>query len=135
MAKLSVHEATMKRVRLNELKRELNTVRRELEEHAQACARERSGGRLGDHQRKVLTVLDAGYDETDWRAYTFNGLISVTSLDRAQVRRACKGLRRLGYAKLEIGLWDEDGAPWGAGYRITKEGHDWIEARIDRVEA
>lgn len=121
------------RTEVGALRREYRSKLAELRAAEAERARAKMKG-LGPQQRAVLSVLCEEFHHLDWRAHSFRGLSSLTGLTRAQVQRACKGLRRLGFAKLEIGLWDEDGEPRGAGYRATREGEAFLASLPNHVK-
>jgi hypothetical protein len=78
---------------------------------------------VNENEKKVLKALaESYYDNDEFGFWGFDGLAKETCLDRKQVRRACRSLRRKGLAQFEKGLWTEDGEPAGAGYGATKEG-------------
>ena len=111
-----------KKIQLVELRAKVRALAAEIEREEQIIRMERMKG-LGPHQRAVLAVLFDSYtDESEWWASNFRRLSTATGLNRSQVQRACKALRRLGLVKLEIGLWSDEGEVRGSGYRITDAG-------------
>jgi hypothetical protein len=77
---------------------------------------------LNENERKVLSALAEDYDDLEWRAWYFRGLVADTKLNLSQVRRACRSLAKKGLAKFERGLFNEDGETAGSGYRATRLG-------------
>lgn len=53
---------------------------------------------------------------------------------RAEVRRSCRSLARKELAEYHRGLWTEDGEPAGAGYCITRTGHDFLQENENTKE-
>lgn len=78
-------------------------------------------------ESEVLRVLATG--GADFGCFTFKGILSrtVCRLTRSDVRRACRSLKRKGFAEFHHGLWSEDGDPAGAGYRATRSGRFFLE--------
>jgi RIO-like serine/threonine protein kinase len=70
-----------------------------------------------------MKVLKALHELTapDW-AVCFAPIIRETKMPRAEVRRRCRYLRRIGLAEYHSALWSDDGDPRGAGYSVTREG-------------
>lgn len=66
---------------------------------------------------KVLHELTA----PDW-AVCFAPIIRETEMPRAEVRRRCRYLKRIGLAEYHRALWNEDGEPRGSGYAVTRQG-------------
>ena len=60
----------------------------------------------------------------------FAPIASYTRLNRKEVRRACRSLRKKGLAEFMQGLWNEDGEPCGSGYRATREGLEIVRKTI-----
>lgn len=63
---------------------------------------------------------DKGTDE--WRAFSFADIDRDLKIGRDRVRTACRSLSERGLTAYEAHTWDEDGMPYGAGYRATHEG-------------
>jgi hypothetical protein len=80
---------------------------------------------MTDIERKVLAFLAADLAD-DFGYYRFSSISAETRLNRKQVRRACRALKRKGFAEYGRGLWTEDGEPAGSGYRATKSGADQV---------
>lgn len=79
--------------------------------------------RLSPHQRAVLSaVLENGTREY---VYHFETIEEWTGLNRTQVCRACRALRRLGFMMFERGCFTEDGEVAGSGYGATAAGETW----------
>jgi hypothetical protein len=78
---------------------------------------------LKDNQELVLRHLAGMQPEVYW---PFSALTYRTKLTRAQVRLACRSLRRKGLAEFRAGLWTEDGEPAGAGYSATTLGRELV---------
>ena len=76
-------------------------------------------GVLTENERKVFDFLADSFD-SDYPFYAFGSLANETGLDRKQVREACRSLRAKGLAEYRAGLFDDDGKPWGSGYRATR---------------
>lgn len=117
------------RERRRQIRRDLRALDAKIDDLSTRAARAKLT-KLGPQQQAVLEALACGYASVEWRAYCFRRLTDTTSLSRAQVQRACKALRRYGLAKLEIGLYDDDGEPRGAGYRCTDAGAQWLAAQV-----
>lgn len=89
--------------------------------------------RLNANETKVLRALvevwcaDAGFC-----AFVYLG--EETKLERKDVRRACRALRRKGLAEFGAGLWSEDGEMRGAGYAATKAGRDWVDGNAEPLD-
>jgi hypothetical protein len=55
--------------------------------------------------------------------YGFKPMMHDLQLDRAEVRKACRLLKRRGHAEFHTALWDEDGETMrGSGYCISIAG-------------
>ena len=83
---------------------------------------------LNDTETQVLAFLATGNE--DFGGYCFAPIVDHTKLDRAKVRRACRGLKRKGLAEFHRGMWTEDGEPYGSGYSATKEGRGKADATL-----
>jgi hypothetical protein len=82
--------------------------------------------------RAVLSELRYSFDAEGQLCFiSFDPLARLTGLDRKTVRRACRALRRKGFAQFGRGLWTDDGEPAGSGYAITRAG----VAALDAIEA
>ncbi len=75
--------------------------------------------KINDNERKVLEVISVGWDEL---YYNFAYISKETGLDVKSVRRACRSLKRKGYADFKKGLMNDDGMVAGSGYGATHEG-------------
>jgi hypothetical protein len=83
--------------------------------------------RLSENEERVLAALASpgiGY------CMNFAAIGDLAKLDRRNVRRACRSLRRKGLAEFQIGLWTEDGGPAGSGYSANKAGRDRAKASL-----
>ena len=76
----------------------------------------------------VLKMLANEFSD-DFGCLPFKPISNRTGLDVKVVRRACRSLTRKGLAAYERGLWTEDGQPAGSGYRATRDGVEYAEAR------
>lgn len=75
---------------------------------------------LKPNERKVLRAL--GRDYGDYGFYGFATIARRTKLNRKEVRRAARSLKRKGLADYCRGLFNEDGEVAGSGYGCTREG-------------
>jgi DNA-binding MurR/RpiR family transcriptional regulator len=82
--------------------------------------------KIGANERKVLRVLANHYG--DFGCFGFRALQHRTRLKRAEVRRACRSLRRKGLAEFARALRSDDGEPRGSGYGATKAGVEFLSA-------
>jgi hypothetical protein len=85
--------------------------------------------KLDEAHKKVLAALTESY--SSYEDFCFVGFATVcerTGLDRKQVRRSCRFLKRKGLATFGQGLWTEAGEPAGSGYAATKDGAALVEA-------
>lgn len=86
--------------------------------------------RLNLHERKVLEAMAESYNDYEDFIYSnFASLSSATGLDRKEVRRAARSLKRKGLAQFMSGLWTEDGEMAGSGYACTSAGADTYRNR------
>lgn len=76
---------------------------------------------ISDLESKALAALVEYYDE---QYACFATIASDAGLDRSCIRRTVRSLARKGLAEYAKGLWTEDGAPAGSGYRATKLGRE-----------
>jgi predicted transcriptional regulator len=76
--------------------------------------------KLTPENMKVLKVLHE-LTAPDW-AVCFAPIIRETKMPRAEVRRRCRYLKRIGLAQYCRALWSDDGEPRGAGYAVTRQG-------------
>lgn len=83
--------------------------------------------KINDKERTVLEWLANEYSE-DFGYYSFAPIVHHTKLTRAEVRRACRSLKRKGLTQFCVGLWSDNG-PAGSGYAATKAGVEFIEAK------
>jgi len=82
--------------------------------------------RLTDHERAVLRHLASLGEECGFQGFSPIGL--ATDLSRKEVRRACRSLKRKGFAEFSNGLFNEDGGMAGSGYAATRAGLAITEA-------
>ena len=85
--------------------------------------------KVNDNELKILTAMAESYDSSGWDEtgyFCFNSLSNITKLDRKQVRRACRSLKKKGLAKFLTGLITGEGEFAGAGYGATEEGASFI---------
>lgn len=117
-----------KRRELGKLTDAASRIRREIRAMEMERARSKLT-RLPPHQRRVLAALvdDDWHEETYYHSFKY--IASASGLIRAQVSRACKALRRLGFMEFSRGLFTEDGETAGSGYRVTQAGTDWFWQR------
>jgi hypothetical protein len=83
--------------------------------------------RLPPQQRAVLGAFVGEADSE--LCYSFSTISQWSGLGRAQVSRACKALRRLGFLSFHRGLFNEDGEVAGSGYALRDAGTDWWRTR------
>lgn len=76
--------------------------------------------KLNPHERKVLRALGIYY--SDFGYIGFSTIARKTHLNRKQVRRAARSLRRKGLADYCCGLFNDNGDVAGAGYGCTTKG-------------
>lgn len=80
---------------------------------------------LNEKEQRVLKILNEAYDSFGSGCYTFKGIQGMligATLEIKEIRKACRSLKRLGYAEFHRGLMSEDGEVAGAGYCISEEG-------------
>lgn len=58
----------------------------------------------------------------DFAFLSFKLVSKRSGLDIAATRQAVRSLATRGYAEYASGLWTDDGAPAGSGYKATDEG-------------
>lgn len=80
--------------------------------------------KLNPHEQRVLRVL--GHFYGDFGFLGFSAIASRTRLNRKQVRRTCRALRRKGLADYCRGLFTENGEVAGSGYGCTQEGAEFL---------
>jgi hypothetical protein len=82
--------------------------------------------RLNTNETKVLrTLVEVWREDAGFCAFAYLG--EETKLERKDVRRACRSLRRKGLTEFGAGLWSEDGEMRGAGYAATRAGREWVD--------
>lgn len=80
------------------------------------------------NKKKVLEALNSHFDPWEGVSFVcFKTLQGETGLDRKEVRRHCRALKRQGLAEFQAGLWDDEGRPAGSGYAATKLGIAWLK--------
>ena len=85
---------------------------------------------LNADERKVLRALQGAFnDYEDFCFLAFRPLCRRTKLNRNQVRRCCRSLKRKGLAEYGRGLWTEDGEVAGSGYACTRAGAELLEQK------
>lgn len=71
----------------------------------------------------VLAVLAEHYhSEVEWHALPFRSIAGAAKVDVAAVPALVRSLAAKGFARFERGLFSDDGALAGSGYRCTGEG-------------
>lgn len=78
------------------------------------------GPRLNANEMKVLRFLVRQYSDVGAGFSHFAHIGKGVRLPRAEVRRACRSLKRKGLAEFKNALWYEDGGMYGAGYAATR---------------
>ena len=71
---------------------------------------------LTEDERKVFDFLAENFN-SDYPFYAFAG---IAASRHRTVRRRSPALRSKGLAEYRSGLFDDDGMPWGSGYRATR---------------
>ncbi len=79
---------------------------------------------LDHHVLQYMADYDC-HTDFDWVALHLHCFTNEW-ITKDMARAICRSLRDRGYARFERGLWNEDGEPAGAGYRITKKGRDYL---------
>ncbi len=76
----------------------------------------------------VLRYMDhnGGGRDFDWVAFHLACFVNDW-ISKDMARAICRSLTDRGFAEYCRGLWDEDGMPAGAGYRITEAGRRYLE--------
>ncbi len=91
--------------------------------------------KLNENEARVLGQLVEYYEHNEDYAYvSFSPLMTHLKLDRAAVRRACRSLKRKGFATFLTGLMTEDGEFAGAGYSATEEGVKFLNVNDEDEE-
>jgi hypothetical protein len=80
---------------------------------------------LNENENKVLAFL-ADQFSCDAVYWGFDGIAQHIKLDRKQIRRACRSLKKKGLAEYMCGLFNDDGEVAGSGYGATKTGAELI---------
>lgn len=88
--------------------------------------------RSGDQVKVLRRLSEDRFLGEDYGYLNFACLERDTGLPRQRVRFVCRLLARKGLTEYGRGLFTEDGAPFGSGYRITEAGADII-ARLDEA--
>lgn len=81
---------------------------------------------VSEREREVLKVLVASMYDGEPAVMYFHLIANELKLEIPQVRRACRGLKRKGYADYVRGLMNEDGVA-GSGYCATISGVQLIK--------
>jgi hypothetical protein len=77
---------------------------------------------------KALKALAEAYSDYEEYCYLgFKGIAARSGLEQRLVRRTVRSLARKGFAEYGKGLWTDDGALAGSGYRCTKAGYAAIQ--------
>jgi len=79
-------------------------------------------------ETKVLALLASGSE--DFGIMCFSEIAYFIKLNRSEIRRACRSLKRKGLAEFHRGCWTEDGVPAGSGYGATKLGRDYADQKL-----
>jgi len=77
---------------------------------------------------KVLALLASGSE--DFGVMSFAGIAEFIKLNRKEIRRTCRALKRKGFAEFYRGCWTEDGVPAGSGYGATTTGRDHADGKL-----
>lgn len=75
--------------------------------------------------RRMAETNTGSYFE--WFALPLSAFTTEPYITREMASACCKSLRDRGFARFERGLWTEDGDMAGAGYRITKDGVEYLK--------
>jgi Helix-turn-helix domain len=81
---------------------------------------------LNKDETTVLRFLGKYYNG-EGGCFPFEPICQATRLNRARVRRACRSLKRKGFAEFYSGLWSDDGLPAGSGYCCTESGMEQMK--------
>ena len=77
---------------------------------------------------KVLALLASS--EEEFGVMSFAEIAEFIKLNRKEIRRACRALKRKGLAEFYRGCWTEDGVPAGSGYGATPAGRERADGRL-----
>jgi predicted transcriptional regulator len=77
--------------------------------------------KISERESKALSALVDQYED---HYACFATIASDANIELSCVRRTVRSLARKGLAEYAKGLWTEDGAPAGSGYRATRLGRD-----------
>jgi DNA-binding MurR/RpiR family transcriptional regulator len=80
------------------------------------------------NEAKVLALLASGSE--DFGVMSFAEIAHWIRLTRKEIRRACRSLKRKGFAEFYRGCWTEDGVPAGSGYGATAVGREKADAKL-----
>lgn len=80
------------------------------------------------NETKVLALLASGGE--DFGVMSFAGIAGFIKLNRKEIRRACRALKRKGLAEFYRGCWTEDGEPAGSGYGATVAGREKADTKL-----
>lgn len=83
---------------------------------------------INENEKRVLIFMAESYDSFgEGGCYYFKTIAEDLKLEIKQVRRACRSLKKKGFAEYVRGLFDEDGMVAGSGYCCSKSGADLVE--------
>ena len=80
------------------------------------------------NETKVLALLASGGE--DFGVMSFAGIAHYIKLNRKEIRRACRSLKRKGLAEFHRGCWTEDGEPAGSGYGASPAGREAADSKL-----
>jgi hypothetical protein len=79
-------------------------------------------------ESKVLALLASGSE--DFGVMSFAEIAQYVKLNRKEIRRACRSLKRKGLTEFHRGCWTEDGVPAGSGYDATPLGRERADPKL-----
>ncbi len=83
---------------------------------------------INENEKKVLIFMAESYDSFGGGGcYYFKTIADDVKLEIKQVRRACRSLKKKGFAEYIRGLFDEDGMVAGSGYCCTNKGAELVK--------
>lgn len=85
--------------------------------------------KINEKEKKVLKVLVEVFD-SEANCLFFWYLAKRTKLQKLEVRRACRSLKKKGFVNYIRGLFDDDGMVAGSGYCATEEGVKIINPNV-----
>lgn len=83
---------------------------------------------MNSNETKVLALLASGNE--DFGVMNFAGIAEYIRLNRKEIRRACRSLKRKGLTEFYRGCWTEDGVPAGSGYGATAAGREQADPKL-----